>query len=216
MAQGEGSRWDKKDSPARYKQLLPIYTKTTLITRTLHQLDGENVIVVANSEFGQYLQPNTNRIEFKEPGSILRGIWLTQYKTNAWDGTQRVIFLLGDVVFSNAYIDVILKDENPFSFYGRLGQNKFIGKRTGELFGINVHVSMMDETRNGLLFLWKSGQMHNVPVKLWDFYHAMNNPNLLVQLDDYTDDIDSMEEYNKFFDALRLYARIDDERLQKN
>jgi hypothetical protein len=212
MAQGKGARW--KSADMGYKQLLPI-TKlgvgySTIIGRTIYQLWGENNTLIAPEDFPINVMHQT----FKNPGEILHGIWLT-YKELSWD-YDRVIILLGDVIFSNYAIKKIFADDRPFSFYGRLGENKVTGKSQSEIFGISIYREKHKEVADACYWTWRMMAMHNLPAKLWTLYHAFDKPELLVQFYDYTDDVDFPEEWELLHFKLQQCVAEDDANANRN
>ena len=131
MAQGKGSRWTRNSPVDVPKQLIPI-GDTTIIGRTIKQLGREHeIVVVAPSEFVIQVPEWCKVVTLDEPtGALLRGIYFTG---NLWESDRNVI-LLGDVIFSNTAIDLILNEKLSFAMYGRIGTNLVAGKEASELF----------------------------------------------------------------------------------
>lgn len=213
MAQGKGSRWEVDrtrnpiDLPCDFKQLIPLGNET-VITRTIRQLQGERITVVAKyGDFSFHLPPGIAIQELREPtGTILRGIWKI---AGLWSA-DRIIILLGDVVYSNAMIDLILSDKKPFSFYGRLGANQVTGKQAPELFGINFLRDNRIAICRTLKSLWYP-EKQNREVKLWDLYRELDSYDYLREIGgDWSDDTDSIEAYQQFFPKLMMSAIGDD------
>lgn len=227
LAQGKGSRW-KDDSgrnmaidlPSEYKQLIPIGNGEVLIQRTIRQLwelsraKGNNIMggvalnvtLIAPGDFLLYNIPKWVKFQsFREPtGCILEGICRTKKE---WDGHQ-IVFLLGDVVYSNRMMQKIISNTDTVSFFGREGGNVFTGKEAKEIFAFSfnenhvIQQALWEDMRD----IWFRGQ---IQAKLWHFcdrgkLHTLDN--------DYTDDIDSPEEYNLFYEKLKELALADDKR----
>lgn len=228
MAQGEGTRWHvyeelykrRPDLPKLPldKQLinmgkfgLPLISRTVLmlwhhgckdicvISRNPFNLDGE--------EIGW---TNTEPV-----GPLLHGILETVPK---WD--DRTLIILGDVAFSHAMIDAIIS--NPgLQVYGRVGANEFTGKEASELFAITFERDHQQEIIDHCHWMTKRGRPIRYPPKLWALYRLLAGfehddegsfeEEILIQMGDYTDDIDSADGYIQWWNALNQQAALDDD-----
>jgi len=209
MAQGKGSRWEwnKGRKSAKYKQLVKVGDEP-LIVRTLRQLQdrGEtNTLVIADGDFfpkvKEYAMLQTN----PEPvGTINEGI-LSLYR--GWTEEKQSVFLLGDVVFSNQALDTILQSNRSFAIFGRKGRNKYTSKVASEIFAVSVRGSKVKWLKELLMILKRK----EAP-KLWDMYDVVKyqQPNPMIKIDDYTDDVDSPGEYQEWFKTLEKLALEDD------
>ena len=234
LAQGQGSRCsvdpirhpNSPELPSKYKQLIPMgYVEQPdgscdteyLITRTIRQVGGE-LSVVADGDFFPYMPEGIDFRTFREPtGCILEGISRTK---DEWY-EHSVIFLLGDVIYSNRAMRRILRSTDEIAFFGRFGSNKKTGKLAPEIFALSI---CSDELVQHSVWKWmRRIWFHdaNVNAKLWTLYDFIADPEEILQtgatvkfhvIDDYTDDIDSPEEYQRFFDILKESAIEDDKR----
>ena len=226
LAQDKGSRW--KDDfgrdkgiqlPSEYKQLVPIGNGEVLIQRTIRQLweisrakgirvegDWSHATLIAPGDFLLYNIPKWIEFRsFREPtGCILEGICRTKKE---WRD-HRVIFLLGDVVYSNRMMQEIINNRDTVSFFGRIGSNVFTGKDASEIFAFSFTEDyiVQRDVWEGMRDIWFRRQ---IQAKLWHFY---DKSELRTLDNDYTDDIDSPEEYNLFYEKLKELALADDER----
>jgi len=204
MAQGEGSRWREHtyvDLPSKFKQLTPLGDET-IITRTLRQIKScPDVTVIADGYFAAYMPQDVKLVYFRTPGSLLFGIWQT---TKWMDFHSRNIILLGDVVYSNSLIEDILADKKEYRIYGRDTGNPVTGKKAKELFALEIapynYLSLLDRDIEICL-------KRNKNARLWDLQNEVKSP---LYVDDYTDDLDSPEEYNQFWNKLKAAALKDD------
>ena len=229
MAQGEGSRWRIFDRPSRRVLILP--NEKHLINigkfgvpnviRTIRMLQDHgcsDYVLVARPHTSICADENTWTLD--EPtGPLLRGIALT---APAWD--DKTIILLGDVIFSHAMMDAMIS--NPgLHVYGRVGTNRFTGKEASELFAITFHEEHQIEILDHCLWMISRGRPIRYPPKLWALYRllagfdhadeARHEDEILIQMDDYTDDIDSVQGYKKWWDALNTHAAHDDEKCDR-
>jgi len=219
LAQGQGSRWRydshrvrEIDLPSEYKQLLPIGNGEVLIQRTIRQISEAwnirtpiDLTLIAPGDFLLYPFPEWMKFHsFREPtGCILEGICRTkkEWKDN------RVLFLLGDVIYSNRMMKEIISNNDTVSFFGREYANPFTDKRAGEIFSFGCSNDLMIQNHQWRMMreIWFHKKIN---AKLWHFYH----PDELRILDnDYTDDVDSPEEYEQFYEKLKELALEDDE-----
>jgi hypothetical protein len=202
MADGTGSRWDHPE--VTFKHLIDV-NGTPLIARTVKQIKKyhpkTNIICVAPEEFEAHLPGipvTTLGYRDTEKRPLLDGILRTK---PFW--TEETVILLGDVIFSELAIKWLFTVEFSSWILGRTTQNKVIGKKAGELFSwsfnhtkepieYNIRECLKDKKCSG---------------KLWDYYWR-HRPSL-VELNDYTDDIDSPQAYVQFYPRLLKAVRND-------
>jgi len=207
MAQGKGSRWDRGRwyhdvLPCEYKQVLPITEDLNLITRTIRQFKFFDPKIICKGEFYRYLPEGTEIESFREPtGPIMKGIWNLKHK---WDNWNRILILLGDVAFSNDAVTTILDHNSDLTLFGRLGENRVTGKEAREIFALTFAWNRYKQVAKNMERLWKSGAN-----KLWDYYETYNP--YFVEIDDYTDDVDDLLAYQKFWPKMKEEIIKDDE-----
>jgi hypothetical protein len=172
-------------------------------------LGDEDITVIADGEFAPYVIQKARLYSFRDPGSLLKGIWHTR---DMWEADD-IIILLGDVVFSNAAIDYILNVYSIVScvLFWREALNPITGKTASERFGVSIPKGAKEEFIGDIFHLWKFIEAQGRDTKLWDYqkYRALSG----WTFDDYTDDIDSPEEYDQFWGLLSGAALEDDEKL---
>ena len=97
------------------KQLLPINNNQTILDRTLEQTDKYSpYIVTRNQEILEHVfAHNVTTILPTSYKTLCNSILSTQYR---W--TDRVIILLGDVIYSNRVIQEIASETDPLMFFG--------------------------------------------------------------------------------------------------
>lgn len=208
MAQGQGSRWEKSrkftdEPPCEYKQALPITEDLNLISRTIRQFKFCDPLVICAGDMRKYLPEGTPIMSLREPTRcLLHGIWDTK---GEWKDYDRLLFLLGDVAFSNQAVEEILDYDGKFAFFGRLGENKVTGKEAREIFAISVWWKEFEafERRLARLYFGDKGE------KLWDYFWEYAPT--FIDIDDYTDDTDSLLAYNRFWPKMKEAIIKDDE-----
>lgn len=227
LAQGQGSRWMAEhgrniaiELPSEYKQLIPMGYNPRgegelLIQRTFRQLcnnldwlSATNVTVIAHGEFVEYTPKWAKFRSFREPtGCILEGICRTK---DEWED-HRIVFLLGDVIYSNAMMKEILTNKNNIALFGRMGMNNITGKEASEIFALSFSGGESSFIWERMRHIWFHDG--NNRAKLWTLYDYIRDYeglDFISILDDYTDDVDSPEEYDQFFDTLKEMALEDD------
>lgn len=198
LAQGQGSRWEHETIP--YKQLVPV-GDTTVIERILSATDS---LPVCTSEFASLLSDPYPHVSLREPTQdILSGIVET---LGYFDFDEDTIFLLGDVVYSREMLNKILDHKAlTVSFFGRVGSNQHTGKEASELFAVKIEKSFKRQFMINCRWVRERGDAK----KLWD-YHRLMSPEFIVSIyGDWTDDIDSQAEYEKFGKKLIELAEAD-------
>ena len=127
----------------------------------------------------------------------------------AYRNSSRTRFIHGDVVFSRETLANILDEsESSIRFVGRFGPNKITGKAAPELFGLSVAREMYPA------LLEACRTLPVTPAKLWNLREAMTTPGYPppdFEINDWTDDIDSAEEYVEFYPILCNHALAEDE-----
>ncbi len=143
-------------------------------------------------------------IDGEEPGPLLEGIKTVM---PLWEA-DRTIVLLGDVVFSYKALDLIMSTQQPVAFLGRTGPNPVTGKEAAELFAFSVSREMYDTVYHHCAKMTYHGAPIKYPPKLWSLYRLMcgfkhdeyrYEDEILLDPEDYTDDLDSVEEYKEFW-----------------
>jgi len=223
MAQGKGSRWTTShrhhmDILATHKQLLPVGDET-VISRTIRQLKElgiSDVWVIAGSDIFDQIG-DVGCYSLREPtGSIIQGIIGIRH---LWMNEPDVLFVLGDVLFSNAMMKTIATHKKS-AFFGREGGNVVTGKESKEIFALRL-VGNADHSNKfyGKLIVLNTETSMPIKLKLWDLYHYLFSQGFmgLISLiaNDYTDDTDTPEEYLRFFHLLQASAISDDEKYRE-
>lgn len=221
MAQGEGLRWRPNNGQFKemppYKHLLPIGKYgAPILGRTLTMLISHGVmdpiITIARPD----ASAGGRMLTFSEPtGAIVLSIASVLLAAE-----NEIIILLGDVVFSHDLVERILQDRAPLRFYGRIGTNHFTGKEVSELFAMKVQESQREFVLKECEWLLSHGRLQ-YPPKMWQLYRKCADlplheqkfeVELLFRSYDYTDDVDSPEEYNFFWNKLNTEAAQDDDK----
>lgn len=215
MAQGQGNRWHRQhdryhlDLPFPiYKQCLPVGAEP-LIVRTQRLLVEAGIppAVVRTVAPAELLldigfAEGTSGITLPEPGTLLDGLG------QCLDGSpwaDEIVFLMGDVLFSKRALAASLEGPS-LRFVGRLMPSRLTGKASPELFSLRIAGKDISRVRHHISVLTRRGQ--EGPKKLWSLWDAIVNPPTL-DMNDYTDDVDSAEEYLAYFSAMRDSALED-------
>src|SRR3990167_840152 len=192
------------------KQLIEIQGSESIFERTVRLIrdvsgqvriiavtSGGTAWISAVSRAGceMYVQPDPG-------GSVVGAIRNVEFK---W-GPDRTVVFLGDVVFSKRLVKRMLDELQPAGrFFGRAtGGNPVTGKPFPEIFGLSFDRSCADKL---ILETKDRGWRHHQDTKLWGLLGRMGWP--ITESDDYTDDLDTEEDYVKRLPILRRAAAAD-------
>lgn len=214
LAAGLGTRWMATRATTQggvlgvspeFKQMLDIGGEPNILrtTRILREAGEFRIIILANPMLKTALKDFPEMvIAFHDSERPLLSRIVDS--VNCWFPSSRVNFLHGDVVFSRDTIKKIIDCKTSFSSFGRFGPNQFTGKTTPELFAITA-----SEVSYGYLFslCGSLSEPEKASSKFWELRNLMGalgySPNDADQkIFDWTDDIDSAEEYIEFYPKL--------------
>jgi len=223
LAQGEGSRWDDQTSmytelvrSVLYKQWLPVGDRT-MIGRTvdlLREAGMENITVVAGQSFAAKC-PGAEIFTQETVGSLVDAIWQTH---PLWHD-RGTVYLHGDVLFSRRAIDLLAHPDGTKVLLARIEPNIITGKQADEIFGFYIGPQVYAEARKRVLRYHRQA-----PPKPWRFPHLLWDlenidprgglkqiEHLITAINDYTDDIDSPQGWERFWGPMKASAMMEDE-----
>jgi hypothetical protein len=198
-----------------YKQLIPIGSET-LIGRTMRML-GEaglmnlpnRTILVAWPDFhGRIPDGLFSKIVLSDNGTTIfegtlaaRGLW----------GDDATAILCGDVIFSRKCIDHIAEwqiRESPLEFITRTsGPSPVTGKQALEILGLLFRPSALPMMESHIKGVVDWAKATDQPGRMWHFYNGLGGnpysynyarahyPAITWEPGDYTDDVDSPQEW---------------------
>jgi hypothetical protein len=114
------------------------------------------------------------------------------------------LFILGDVAFSGHAIDVILESRLPLAFFGRPGANNITGKPYDETYALRCDSAGREAVLKAVAHPTSSPKW-----KLRDLRLFVNVPH--VEIDDWTDDIDTDSDLTRILPILDRKARLEAE-----
>jgi len=234
LAQGKGTRWSMEDKLRvnhrelpDYKQLLPVGGET-LVRRTLRLLREEgftgDITLVCIPELAGEVKGYGESLTLPDPGDdILQAI------VQLLPLEQRGVMLLGDVLFSRLALRRLAKgmDLTASGVLARCEPSRITVKKADEVFGFWYDADFQPEALKRTTMMIEHGR----PGKPWAIpYLAMpdfaqtavahnNHPPALRDLIelpgmahvcDYTDDIDSLQEYVEFWMPMEACALVDE------
>lgn len=203
--------------PAEYKHLILVANNQPIIRRTVLQLklyeEAANIIVVAPNSFRAYIPIDIKVIQLEEStDSVLERIWEC-LKFVYPDSHTPVTFILGDVIFSHAMMKDIMQNNAYIKFYGRAGENMVTGKKVGEIFALDLKAKgQRDFILQLIARMIRRGYAGDYSKTLWGLYRkTIFSYDPFYELPgDYTDDIDSIEEYIQFGEQLINATNLED------
>lgn len=205
MCQGQSSRWAGSE-PKHLAMIAgePVIARTM---RQLKELGVDHIVIIGEKKhFEQYGEVHEQRDPKPEVCNgindtfIVWGFYIRSF-------CDRVVILLGDVVYSDACLRAIYEDREPLRMFGRIGENKTTGKTYDERFALAFdrayakpvlaaieEVLLRPECIASLKGLYYS--MLGVPCAPQGD-KVFFEDKLLHIIDDYTDDLDSLEEWER-------------------
>jgi hypothetical protein len=188
MAAGNGLRWNNFLGVP--KQMIPINGEP-LLHRTIRLLKERKIpykdIVVTVPEKGFY-----GKLPCKEV--VGDPTWSVDKFLNAYGD----LYVYGDVYYTEEAMNTIVYTLEP-SFYGRYTGSRITGKKWGEVFGVRPDDRMRE--------IFKQIKEMDIPKRRgWEVYrlwagYGINEDKVgdyWREIDDFTDDIDSPEEYHRW------------------
>lgn len=166
----------------------------TLIRRQIRQVrtwGAEPIILTTNEILIAHLEKCDPPSQYYEPPYHH---WLSE--TMLWSEPlwgKRVLFLLGDVLFSRQAIDHILNCQAPLAVFGDNAETfafSFSDKKRGR--GILERVTKLAQKGVGYGKLWNIYRLlEGLPID----EHIIQEPGIFHRIDDWTTDIDTSEKY---------------------
>lgn len=205
LCAGDGARWN--DHLGIPKQLIT-FGNERLIDRTARLVSSHG-----NSDLCCVTQDS--RISITPYKSLFvsptESVTETILKTSTqW--SDRNIFLLGDVFYSEHALALILQCKRSLAFFGRPWPSAFVNCGHGEMFGLSFTAGAAEVVQD--LLASALSRRAETEARLWSLYQLAGGlplrssqylPELLVPIDDYTNDIDTPVDYRR---RGRLYERI--------
>lgn len=196
LCAGDGLRWG--DYLGHPKQLIS-FGGETLLDRTIRQLQELSVLDVHCVSHDSRINPGpTSNIRPRSAKFLVDSIASTQ---EYW--TDRNVFLLGDVYFTNKSIRRICGYSGDARFFGRPWASNLVGCKHGELFALSFsgeYGPVLLNAARDVSRLAERGMRGN----LWDLYHhtaklpfnsGRAENKYFEVLDDITNDFDSPKDY---------------------
>lgn len=206
LCAGDGDRWGNYLGVP--KQLIR-FGSETILERTIRLSSVyRNACFFCVTRDQSIAPPNTVPIVLKHSSCLVDTIGQTR---SYW--ASRNIFLLGDVFYSPTAIHMIFHSTRYLTFFGRPWPSFLVKCGHGELFGMAFDIealSLIPTLLDTGMRLQGSGHAGN----LWNLHHIASglplgtrfySKELLELIDDYTNDIDTQDDYRRRSD---LFERI--------
>lgn len=233
MAQGVGSRWHDRRAPRPavfetdappYKHLLDVAGEP-LIHRSARffQEAGFHVVVVAGTELHSLGASEFERLTLPDPGEEVLTACLAAMEMRPADG--QAVIALGDALFSRAAVASVAANLAGPSVLARVDPSPVCNKVAPEVFAAWWPAALEARTRERIgIMVGHRGHPGSRPSKPWGLPFAVLDDfpkmwtayshslrldavrDLLIVSSDYTDDIDSPEEWFAFWPDIRAAA----------
>lgn len=210
LAQGDQTRLPDLSRP---KHLLPLVADEPIVSRTLRQLHATfplalTVVVAPQGDTWKQLADGHSvaHVTCEDAPSVLHR--LVQV-LRAVPLNHHLVVVLGDVVFSSAAV-MRLHAHGPFvKFFGRRAASEITRKPHGEIFAVGVPVG-----QRMTLLRQIEDVIERAPetLNLWALFHSspVHEGFEWIEVDDYTDDVDSKDDVQRVLPILRACATRDD------
>lgn len=198
LCAGDGTRWNNYLGVP--KQLISI-NEEPLLKRTVRLLceNGcSNITIISHDD-----RLNIEGCDFFKPPRYRWTVETLLSTCPLW--AKKTLVLLGDVFFTKQAMTTITMPSQGIHVYGRFGLNIFTFTGHGELFAISFDKSNHYKIKEHLNIA-RSHALSGGRGKLWEFYRSLagfplnehkKEDKIFTSIHDFTDDIDSPEEYDK-------------------
>lgn len=199
LCAGDGARWNNYlEVP---KQLIT-FGGETLIQRTVRLIEKRKAagIVYCVARDSRVSLLNHETLVFGSTDSIAETVLTTR---PYW--SDRNVFLLGDVFYSDLAVARLLESRRALTFGGRPWPSSLVKCGHGEMFSLKFESQCADRVCN-LLRVALSCRLTLGYANLWILYQLAAGlplgssqylPELLLLIDDYTNDIDTPIDYHR-------------------
>jgi hypothetical protein len=189
MCAGKNRRWNEE-----YPKSLAEFKNEPNILRTVRLLNRQNIsndtiLVTVNENNKSFFPKNLNL----KLGSSDREIDRFRNVFDIIDNYDKVVFLYGDVLYLEDDLIKILSTED-YCFFGRSGKNPITNKLHGEILGLTTNqIENFKNDVNQVALKFERGILSRELG--WEVFWN-NKKNKFIELSFYTDDYDSIKEYD--------------------
>ncbi len=207
LCAGDGSRWN--NFLGLPKQLIPINGEALLhrMVRLCHEHNITDISIVTHNK------------KLESDGATLFHPPLCRWTAETLLSTKemwssRTTILLGDVFYTESAMKKILTTESPLQFFGRPSASNYTFTPYGELFALCFSAESVNTITNACCTVIADG-VAGGKGKLWQLYRSIVGAELnqhhiekdfFFPIHDFTDDIDSPEEYEKVIKRYEMYT----------
>lgn len=189
-------RWllDNTFSDNEYKELLLINEEPLLkrVQRQIYDILNEYPFIITNID---KIKENSYNVIVPENNLVSLQTIMSTY--HLWESGERIIFLYGDVLFSDVAINTILKSDKDFLFFG--------DAKCGETFGFTfINDGKVKQSIDGLLEMWESKNRQWYLMD-WHLYRKMSGLELDKHTYNYDYFYDIQDGFTRDFDYKRQY-----------
>jgi len=186
LAAGDNSRWN-----GQIKHLQNINGEP-LLKRTLRQLEGYKVTVITHRKAIVDVSPICFEIKDREPGHIYKLLADMLLTKELWHKSERTVFLLGDVVFTDEALALCMASDKSIEFFQSID----------ETFAITFTNTMYRRVELAIEYILMMG----MEATTWELYRFITGIPLdrhwidkwyHHRISDRTDDIDYPNDYYK-------------------
>ncbi len=188
--------------------------------RHLLEFDGERLLDRTVRLFpdvwivGPYDIPGATRYEpVRTPAN--RDLDMAYKTMPVWNPDGLTILLYGDVLFTDDAAERIIAADDDWHVFGREGRSEWTGTGWGEQFAVTFwpqHHGLLRQAMDDIIALYADEGIRQCTV--WQWYRLLEGQPLRrhrvgahwIEIDDYTDDIDFVDDYRRMTTAWGLRA----------
>jgi hypothetical protein len=215
LCNGNAARWG--GGVPEQKWMAPVDGRPNVF-RTVDMLlhagvPADRIVCASRHGHAGFVGDSCRFLALPETGSTCETILL------AWrEIAGEKVFLLGDVIYTRAAIEIIVTDNAPVRFYGRPGASRFSSKEWGEIFALRLAESGWSGLSS--LFEELARKLNRGEIGraiLWDVYFRLVacdgqrlkiSRSLFAIIDDQTDDYDDRNEYRRLLACHEAFQQV--------
>lgn len=200
LAAGDGSRWNNYQGVPKHKVVIEGEVLIERIAKQFLKYTDDVIIVARNQSYevdgcSLYIPKLTKK--YKDLDKFMSS-------QNLWSDSKTVL-VFGDVYFTDEAVQTIMSNDNEYCFFLRKRGSKITGKNKEEIFAISFYA----KNNNLMLSTIKEIISQNLPFSAggWLLLKTLFNMNIgwrhrnvnrYVNIDDWTDDFDYPEDFDRW------------------
>lgn len=216
LCAGEASRWKNYTGVPKHQVVIE---GEILVERTVKQfLKYTDDIVVVYNDDSHEIPGTSSYIANKQEKHKIMDKFLSSH--DQWSDTKTIV-VFGDVYFTDEAVEAIATNDREWCFFLRKDASQITGKPWGEIFALSFNGSfnqtMLDSINDIVLRQNSSNPQfpagwillgYLLKVERIEEIFLPKNSYSYVNIDDWTDDFDYPQDYDRWIDNRKLYFPV--------